>query len=416
MNPTLRSVGLTCLKLLNEAGYEAWWVGGCVRDTLLGRPVQDVDVTTSALPEQTIVCFRNAGYPVIPTGLKHGTVTVMIQDIPIEVTTYRSDSDYQDHRHPESVRFTRSLWEDCARRDFTINALCWHPDLGLRDYFHGQRDLKNKVIACIGNPYQRFNEDALRILRALRFASTLGFALNLGTRQALFHQKELLRVLSAERIAREMEKMVVGLRWPEIFANNYEILAVLFPQLPALQSPQAIQKAFDAFRFCPPVTLPRLACFFLETEQTPLVYCIDQAQHWTGQLKFSNQHKKNLIQLVRYQNHPIPQDRVSLRLLIHELPDRFGEWIQLQQALNRLTSEQAARLIAASEEIRGHDCLTLKQLAINGADLIAAGCPRPQISALLKQSLNAVMEDQIPNQKAALLRFITQQRKPEHQE
>ena len=157
---------------------EAWWVGGCVRDTLLSRPVQDVDVTTSALPEQTIVCFRNAGHPVIPTGLKHGTVTVMIQDIPIEVTTYRSDSDYQDHRHPESVRFTRSLWEDCARRDFTINALCWHPDLGLRDYFHGQRDLKNKVIACIGNPYQRFDEDALRILRALRFASTLGFALD----------------------------------------------------------------------------------------------------------------------------------------------------------------------------------------------------------------------------------------------
>ena len=126
MNPTLRSAGLTGLKCLNEAGYEAWWVGGCVRDALLERPVQDIDVTTSALPEQTIACFRNAGYLVIPTGLKHGTVTVMIHDFPIEVTTYRSDAGCHDHRHPESVHFSRSLQEDCARRDFTINALCWH--------------------------------------------------------------------------------------------------------------------------------------------------------------------------------------------------------------------------------------------------------------------------------------------------
>lgn len=416
MNPTLRSAGLTGLKCLNEAGYEAWWVGGCVRDALLERPVQDIDVTTSALPEQTIACFRNAGYLVIPTGLKHGTVTVMIHDFPIEVTTYRSDAGCHDHRHPESVHFSRSLQEDCARRDFTINALCWHPDLGLRDYFDGQQDLKNKIIACIGDPVQRFDEDALRILRALRFASTLGFTIHPDTRSALFHQKELLQVLSAERIAREMEKMVVGLRWPEIFAGNHEILTVLFPQLPALQSPQAIQKAFDAFRFCPPVTLPRLACFFLELPQAPLTYCIDQAQHWAGQLRFSNRNKKNLIQLVQYQNRPLPQDRIGLRLLISELPDLVVEWIQLQQGLNRLTPQQAARLIAASEEIRGQDCLTLKQLAVNGADLIAAGCPRPQISALLTQTLKAVMEDQIPNQKEALLSFVHQQRKPEHPE
>lgn len=416
MNPTLRSAGLTCLKLLNEAGYEAWWVGGCVRDALLSRPVQDVDVTTSALPEQTIVCFRNAGYLVIPTGLKHGTVTVMLQDIPIEVTTYRSDSDYQDHRHPESVRFTRSLRKDCARRDFTINALCWHPDLGLCDYFYGQRDLKNKVVACIGDPYQRFNEDALRILRALRFASTLGFAIDLDTRLALFHQKELLRVLSAERIAREMEKMAVGLRWPEIFASNHEILAVLFPQLPALQSPQTIQKAFDAFQFCPPVTLPRLACFFLESPHVPLTYCIDQAQHWARQLKFSKHNRKSLTQLVQNQNRPLPKNRIDLRRLICELPDLGVEWIQFQQALCRISAKQAGQLITAIEKIQSSDCLTLKQLAVNGYDLIAAGCPKTEISSCLNQVLSAVIEDQVPNQKEALLTYIQRQAKPESQD
>lgn len=416
MNEALRSAGLACLKLLNDAGYEAWWVGGCVRDGLLGRPVQDIDITTSALPEQTMECFQTQEHSVIPTGIKHGTVTVLMQDFPIEVTVYRTDKDYQDHRHPRSIQFVRSLKEDCARRDFTINALCWHPELGFQDYFSGQQDLKERRIRCIGDPCQRLDEDALRILRALRFSAALDFTIEPETHSALFQKKELLRVLSAERIAREIEKMVIGQRWPEVFTAYHEILAVLFPQLPALQSPAAIQKAFDAFRLCPGVTLPRMACFFLESDQTPLAFCLDQAQRWSRQLKLSNHDRKRLIQLVQNQNRPLPKNRIDLRRLICALPDLSVEWIQLQQALCRLSVKQAGQWIAAIEEIQNSDCLTLKQLAINGYDLIAAGCPKTQISACLNQTLSAVIEDQVPNQKEALLTYVRQQAKPEPQD
>lgn len=416
MNEALRSAGLTCLKLLNEAGYEAWWVGGCVRDGLLGRPVQDIDITTSALPEQTMECFQSQGHTVIPTGIKHGTVTVMMQNFPIEVTVYRTDRDYQDHRHPHSIQFVRSLKEDCARRDFTVNALCWHPELGLQDYFGGQQDLKMKSIRCIGNPCQRLDEDALRILRALRFSAALDFTIESETHAALFQKKELLRVLSVERIAREIEKMVIGRRWPEVFTVYHELLAVLFPQLPALQSPAAIQKAFGAFRLCPRITLPRLACFFLASQQTPLAFCLDQAQRWSRQLKLSKHDRKSLTQLVQNQNRPLPKNRIDLRRLIYELPDLSTEWIQLQQALRRLSAKQAGQWIAAIEEIQSSDCLTLKQLAVNGYDLIAAGCPKTKISTCLNQALSAVIEDQVPNQKEALLTYIQQQAKPESQD
>lgn len=166
------------LAALEAAGHEAWCVGGCVRDVLSGRKPEDWDIAASALPEETLAVF---GSQALPTGLKHGTVTVKTEGGPVEVTTYRIDGAYQDHRRPESVTFTRSIDQDLARRDFTVNAMAWNPRGGLRDPWGGRADLEKKALRCVGDPDQRFQEDALRILRGLRFAAALGFSLEPGT-------------------------------------------------------------------------------------------------------------------------------------------------------------------------------------------------------------------------------------------
>ena len=186
------------IKRLNDAGYEAWAVGGCVRDSALGKEPHDWDMTTSALPEETMAVF--ADYPVIETGIKHGTVTIVVDGEPLEITTYRVDGSYSDGRHPDGVSFTRSLEADMARRDFTINAMAAHPEKGIVDCFGGLEDLKNGVIRCVGDPERRFSEDALRILRAMRFSAVLGFPVEEKTAEALLKIRENLRHVAMERI------------------------------------------------------------------------------------------------------------------------------------------------------------------------------------------------------------------------
>ena len=190
------------LRALRAAGHEAYVVGGCVRDSLLGRVPVDWDVTTSALPEETKAVF--SGAPVIETGIRHGTVTVLVDGEPVEITTYRVDGPYSDGRRPDSVAFTRSLREDLARRDFTVNAMAWSPETGLADPFGGADDLRGGVIRSVGDPARRFQEDALRILRALRFSAALGFSVEVKTAGALRAGRALLGKVSAERITAEL--------------------------------------------------------------------------------------------------------------------------------------------------------------------------------------------------------------------
>ena len=196
----------TALRRLREAGYTACAVGGCVRDRLMSAEPKDYDVTTAALPEQTEAVF--AGERIIETGLKHGTVTVLLGGLPIEITTFRVDGGYSDARHPDAVRFTPSLTEDLAHRDFTVNAMAWSPEDGLADPFGGADDLRNRLIRCVGDPDTRFREDALRILRALRFAAVLGFRIEERTADALHRNRALLDKVSAERIAVELCKLL----------------------------------------------------------------------------------------------------------------------------------------------------------------------------------------------------------------
>lgn len=194
------------LHTLRQAGFEAWYVGGCVRDTLLARPVHDWDVTTSALPEQVLALFPKT----IPTGLKHGTVTVLADGGSIEVTTYRTDGAYRDGRHPDGVRFVRTLREDTARRDFTVNAMAMDPDGTVYDYHGGQADLAARLLRCVGEPEQRFREDALRMLRACRFAAQLGFSIETQTWEALLRCAPLCAALSRERITEEVGKTLLS--------------------------------------------------------------------------------------------------------------------------------------------------------------------------------------------------------------
>ena len=189
------------IRQLNNQGYEAFIVGGCVRDYLLGLTPHDTDICTNALPEQTKKCFE--AYHTFDTGIKHGTISVVCGDEVYEITTYRIDGDYSDNRHPDSVSFTRNINEDLQRRDFTVNAMAYNAEYGLVDPYGGKNDLKDKIIRCVGNPDTRFNEDALRILRALRFASVYGFSIEENTSKSIFKNADLLKNIATERVTSE---------------------------------------------------------------------------------------------------------------------------------------------------------------------------------------------------------------------
>ena len=217
------------LSLLKGNGYESYIVGGCVRDSILGKTPNDYDITTNALPHQVKEVFEN--YKIIETGLKHGTVTVLIEGMPLEITTYRIDGVYKDHRRPENVTFTNSLQSDLSRRDFTINAMAYSPENGLADFFGGKKDLRNSIIACVGDAEHRFDEDGLRILRALRFASVMDFNIEEETSKAIFLKKELLKNIAYERISAEFSKLICGPGAEHIFREYVEVLGVFLPEL-----------------------------------------------------------------------------------------------------------------------------------------------------------------------------------------
>ena len=217
------------LDLLHAAGHEAWIVGGCVRDHLLGITPKDYDITTSALPEETKAVFQE--YSVIETGIRHGTVTVLLDEEPLEITTYRVDGGYTDARHPDGVTFTRSLREDAARRDFTMNAMAYAPGKGLQDFFGGQADVEAGIIRAVGDPAVRFQEDALRILRGIRFAAVLGFRLEEETQRAARQYAPLLKKVSAERIAQELGKLLCGKDAGRIITSYPDILGQVIPEL-----------------------------------------------------------------------------------------------------------------------------------------------------------------------------------------
>lgn len=420
---------LLILHILEKNGFEAWTVGGCVRDSLLGKTPKDWDITTNAIPEQVKICFQN--YPILETGLKHGTVTILIQKKPYEITTYRIDGAYLNHRKPEQVYYTPNLKEDLSRRDFTINAMAYHPQNGLVDYFGGACDLSRQIIRCVGNPEKRFEEDALRILRALRFCAVLGFSFDRDTEHALIKKRELLRWVAPERKRNELLSLLCGDFTFDVITRFPSVLEELIPGFCEMDgfkqhNPHHIYSVLThtakAVSCAPKLPLIRLV-MLLHDIGKPACFSIDQqgighfyghahksetsAQNILSALKFDNTTKEEACLLIRYHDTPIEPSPKSVRRWLNRLgPKLFFSLIQVKTAdtlalapkyHNR--TEVLVRLGRMAEEIiRENSCFSLRQLQISGNDLIALGIPQgKRIGQILSSLLDAVMEEKCRN-------------------
>lgn len=424
------------LRRLMENGHDAYVVGGCVRDSLLGLPPHDWDICTSALPAQMQAVFADCR--VIETGLKHGTLTVLRDHIPYEVTTFRVDGDYTDHRHPDSVSFVSSVVDDLARRDFTVNAMAWNPQKGLVDAFHGQEDLRAGVIRAVGDPQVRFTEDALRILRALRFASVYGFSIDPATAQAAHALRDTLTDVAAERIRVEFAKLLCGQGAEALLRDYADIVFVILPQLRAMHgfaqhNPHhrydVWEHTLHALPHTPPTETLRLAillhdsgkpdCFTLDADGIGHMYghearSADIAEEALTSLRVDNATRDRVTLLIRHHHLPVSADAKVLRrrlnllgeealreLLLLQRADQMGKGTiapEAAEAEYRTVSDALDALMATKP------CFTLKSLAVSGRDLMAAGLPKGRIvGQTLAYLLDEVMAERLPNEPEALL-------------
>lgn len=423
------------INLLQSAGFEAYAVGGCVRDSLLGKTPNDWDITTSAKPENMKSVF--ADFHCIDTGIKHGTVTVVIDGEPLEITTFRLDGEYEDNRHPKSVTFTSNLGADLGRRDFTVNAMAYSKKTGTVDLFGGQNDLKNKIIRCVGDPDRRFNEDALRILRALRFASALDFEIEEKTAQSLLKNRALLGNISEERISKELLKLVCGKGAKRILTDFAPVLFEILPELQPMyknshDNPHHCYDIYEhtliAVESIDPEPTLRFAMLLHDCGK-PAVKKFDEngVAHFYGhqrisaeisaqilaRLKVSNKFRDEILFLVS--NH----DRWELYENTEKMP-RYLSKFGLDGVLNLLkvmradvlaqSPEYRYRLdqIADAEETAKNlaaqkPCLSLSELQINGRTLMDIGIPQGRkLGAVLAQLLDEVIDGVTKNTQEAL--------------
>ena len=427
------------ISVLTEAGFEAYVVGGCVRDAILGRTASDWDITTNARPEQVKALFPRT----VDTGLQHGTVTVLQGKEGFEVTTYRIDGEYLDGRHPEQVTFTPSLLEDLKRRDFTINAMAYNDKEGLVDAFDGLGDLERGQIRCVGNPGERFTEDALRILRAVRFSAQLGFGIEEKTRAALSEFAPRLSKVSAERIQTELVKLLVSPH-PEVFRTVWEtgISAVILPEFDrCMETGQnnphhcwsVGEHTLHALPFVEAQKTLRLAVLLHDIGK-PLTRTTDAEgiDHFYGhaekgaelagrimrRLKFDNDTRKRVVKLV--QTHDDLQTGTtqrSVRRAVHRIgAEVFPDYLKVRRAdimaQNPEVREEKLGKLAEVEAVyqrilEEQNCLSLKDLAVTGKDLIEAGIePGPELGRILNELLELVIEHPEYNTKEYLLERI----------
>lgn len=394
MEMELPSYVKTAIEYLNRNGYECYVVGGAVRSTLLHEEIHDYDLTTNALPEETEAVFRD--FPVIRTGMKHGTLTVVIDGEMLEITTYRKDSGYKDHRHPDSVAFSSSLKEDCARRDFTINALCYHPEEGILDFFGGQEDIRKQIIRCIGDPEQRLNEDALRILRAVRFAARLGFTVDPLTKAALLKKKETLRYVSEERIRSETDRFLAGKGCPDLFTEYIDIFAVFLPELNSLSETEK-EEIREAFRKAPDNSEIRLAVLFSSR-------VFPDAEEVMRRLTYPNHAIRRIKSLLSVKDMPFDTE-TDIRYIINRLIPEFDCYTDYMKAVRKDFPAERVREMHDAV-IRNGDCCFLSDLAVNGKDMLALGLKGKEISDALQKSLSAVIEKRIPNNKEEIIAYL----------
>lgn len=419
---------------LEAAGYEAYIVGGCVRDSLMGRQPQDFDIATSALPEETMAVF--ADLRVIPTGLKHGTVTVIADKEPVEITTYRVDGDYADGRRPDSVRFTRSIAEDIARRDFTMNGIAYSPKRGLFDCCGGAEDIRRGRICCIGNPDTRFNEDALRILRALRFSAVLGFEIEPRTAHSIVNNRALLQKVSGERILSELEKLLCGADCGRVLHDFHEVFAEIIPDLKQCigynqhskyHSLTLYEHLVKAVENAPCDAGIRLA-MLLHDIAKPLTQSEGEDGEWHFYAHAGKSAELADSILARFHAGNALRDRVCGIIRYHDMvPENTDRFIRRRLSKHGLAmfrdimlahiADDSAKadfakqriplwreIIRRAEEIdMQQPCLTIKQLAVSGRDLAALIPPSPKTGETLKYLLSGVVDGRFENTREELL-------------
>lgn len=421
------------LARLESAGYQGWAVGGCVRDTLRGAVPSDWDVTTDARPERVMALF---GERAIPTGLKHGTVTVCAGETHVEVTTFRRDGTYSDHRRPDAVQFSTSLEEDLARRDLTVNAMAMDLRGHICDPFGGQEDLSHRVLRCVGDPLRRLDEDALRIMRTLRFAAVLGFTIEPDTSAALHRRAPLLADIAAERILVEMNKLLTGEYMASVLLAYPDVLGVFLPELlPCVGFDQRnVHHCYDVWTHSvyaasaiAPDAVLRWAmllhdigkpdCFTVDEHGTGHFYghparSAELAEAICRRLRMDKKSAQRIVTLVRWHDRDIPRTEKAVARAARQLgEDTLRQLLAVKRADNRAQSPlcrgRAADIDRAEaildDLLARQSCFSLRELAVRGNDLTALGLRGPAVGEALQKLLDAVMDGSVPNERPALL-------------
>lgn len=397
------------IKTIEDNGYEAYAVGGCVRDSILGRNPDDWDITTSARPEQIKSFFKKT----IDTGIKHGTVTVMMNHTGYEVTTYRIDGEYKDGRHPESVEFSAKLVDDLKRRDFTINAMAYNESNGFVDEFNGIEDLNNHVIRCVGNPIERFSEDALRMMRAIRFSAQLGFDIDSKTYAAIVELAPAIRQVSMERVQVELAKTIISDN--PFYVKQYEQTGLLRENLSYMDeilSGKLVKNAMAMLKYAPKSTVLRYAAIFNMGEP-------DRVKAELKALKLDNYTVDTVTKLVAYSKDTIEENEPAVREAVHKYGKELLALMFENEEARINTKEEIVGISLSSQRLhlnrikkmyediisRG-DCISVKDLDITGNDLMEYGLSGVQIGKTLNELLHIVIENPKLNEKSTLLAMI----------
>ena len=433
------------IERIEKNGFEAFAVGGCIRDSLLGRVPNDWDITTSAKPEDIMNIFENT----VETGIEHGTVTVVIDKEPYEVTTYRIDGDYTDGRHPDSVEFTENIEEDLSRRDFTINAMAYNNSTGLVDVFGGREDLENRVIRCVGNPKKRFEEDALRMMRGIRFSAQLGFSIDKDTFKAIEEMADSISAVSIERINVEFTKTLMSDAKKIMIYHETGILKNVLPELYTIEKEnlrkdfsieKSIKMGIDCADLCKKDLACRLSGFFVYINEA---IGIENTKKILKKMRYDNKTISKTCELLKYSMRNISNNKEDLKYLLMKLDsvELLEDLIDLKAAevdtyletqkkifedestkndeldkvgLEVLEAFTVESLIVLNnventlkEIVDNKECFRVKDLDINGKDLIAAGVkPGKEIGEMLNKILKEVIKNPDINKKEKLLEII----------
>lgn len=384
----------TILKRLDQAGYEAYIVGGCVRDSILGSTPYDWDLCTSAKPQEIMELFR--GERMYTAGVQHGTVGLLYEKQCFEITTFRIDGDYTDNRHPDTVCFTNQIDTDLSRRDFTINAMAYHPVKGLVDPFGGLSDCEKRLIRCVGEPEKRFSEDALRMLRALRFSGKLKFEIEEKTKSAIHEMKALIHHIAMERIKGELDKILLEDEAERILMDYFDVWTEIIPEL------SNSYNSLSLLRYTPMEAALRWAVLLSRTAV---------GESFFKRLRFDKITQKQVEILLIYGNKKITAEKIFLKKLLRNYSEQtVFQILAFQKILKRKQPEASVLELAermTQAILQNHECCRISMLAVNGNDLINLGVqPGNIIGEILEILLTKVIENQIENNKASLLKYV----------